>query len=303
MISSITSPAGVTLSLGTEIAYSEYFLTSSMPLRTSMPSSVSHCIIILNKTSQSMKHTGLIPQFPIPTTYNNYRGSEAGAHNSNFKLFVITYASHYLFAPRPGPTAGEGLPHRRTTAHLMSSCLSRVCHSLLVTLRSQHGRSLWQHCALQRAFIASPSPSYHSKACGIHWLDLLIEFIAHRHFCLLPKYASTVRSKLHDQHNNFCRYARDLMGLGENSLPFLVRRSGWSGNPGNTLTLAISGFEDSNTVREICSWLHMVCWHNPEPYPAGWWLRQWRGVVPDRPGCPTSTHRRCRDMQLRLALR
>ena len=104
-----------------------------------MPSSVRHCIIILNKTSQSMKHTGLIPQFPIPTTYNNLRGSEAGAHSLNFKLSVITYVSHYLFVRlfhRPEPTVGESLPHLLTTAHLLPSCPFRVCHSPLITLRS-----------------------------------------------------------------------------------------------------------------------------------------------------------------------
>ena len=113
MISCITSPVGVTLSLGMGIASSRYFLISSMALRTSMPSSASHCRSTLNKTSQNTKHTGLIPQFPIHITWNNSRGLEAGAHNLNFKLSVITYVSHYLSALQihgPEPTAGESLP-------------------------------------------------------------------------------------------------------------------------------------------------------------------------------------------------
>ena len=44
MTSCTTSPAGVTLSLGMGIAYSEHVLINSMPLRTFTPSSVSHCM-------------------------------------------------------------------------------------------------------------------------------------------------------------------------------------------------------------------------------------------------------------------
>lgn len=44
-----------------------------------------------------------------------------------------------------------------------------------------------------------------------------------------------------------------------------------------------TGAKGGHPGREVCSWLHLVCWHHPQPDPLRWGLCQWRGLVPRHP--------------------
>ena len=153
------------------IAYSEHVLINSMPLRTFMPSSVSHCISTLNKTTQSMKHT-------VTISYSQHlqQLKSLGSWGTQLELQAFCdYLCLPLFVCSPNFQTraycwGRFTPSTHTRSPNVILPLSGLPFTVdhLEIANSSTGDHYDSVVALQRTFIASSSPSYHSKTCSIH---------------------------------------------------------------------------------------------------------------------------------------
>ena len=138
----------------------------------------------------SLHWTKQVKVWSILDWFHNFLFPPFTTTQEAWKLGHTTWTSSFLWLPTP-PTIclfakftdqslqlGKVYPidaQQLTCRHVAS--LETAIHCWSHWDRSQqHGRSLRQRCALQRAFVTSPSPSYHSKARSIHWLDLLIDY-------------------------------------------------------------------------------------------------------------------------------
>ena len=161
MISCMISPVGVTLSLGMGIAFSGYFLISCMALRTSMPSSTSHCKTYIE---QNKCKVWSILDWLHSFLFTSLRTTQVAQ-----KLGHTTWTLSFLWLPMfliicllsqftdQSLQLGKVCPldtQKLTCCHIIPLEFAIYCCSHW-HCSQQHRRSLRQCCSLQLAFVPS----------------------------------------------------------------------------------------------------------------------------------------------------